>query len=101
MPGEIPAGTRSIPALAPFGCGEQAGLAADPGFLVADDRLRRQGGRGGLQAGEFSHGGADRHELDEAAELVDMCLDPDHVLRADRRCLVAYEADRVLAGLVD
>src|SRR4051812_40223240 len=63
--------------------GEQSLLVADPGVFVPDDGLRREGGRGGLQAGESLDGGADGHELDQAAQFVNVSLDADDVLGAD------------------
>ena len=76
-------------------------VAADPGVLVADDGLHRQGRGRRRDAGAALDRGADRHELDQAAELVDVGLDADHVVGADRIGLVADQADGVLAGVVD
>ena len=54
-----------------------------------------------LQAGKPLDGRADRHEFEQPAQLVDVRFDADHVVGPDRGRLVADEADRVLAGVIN
>ena len=72
-----------------------------PGVFVLDDRLRRE--HIGLCAHsiEALHGGADGHELDQAAHFVNVGFDADHVVGADGRGFVGDQADGVLAGVVN
>jgi hypothetical protein len=61
----------------------EAEVSVDPGVLVGDYGLNRQGGRGDADACRLLHRGADRHEFDQTmADLGDVGLDADDVLRA-------------------
>jgi hypothetical protein len=61
----------------------KAEVSVDPGVLVGDYGLNRQGGRGDTDAHRLRDRGANRHEFDQTmADLGDVGLYADDVLRA-------------------
>ena len=73
----------------------EAKVSVDPGVLVGDYGLNRQGGRGDADARRLLHRGADRHEFDETmADLGDVGLDADNVFRAQ---LIGFALERSIA----
>ena len=73
------------------------------GVAIADDRLRNQLRRVGLDAVRPTDRSADRHHFHHAAaDLIDEDLHADHAVGVDRRRVVIECAEQaVLAGLVD
>src|ERR1700733_15060574 len=80
----------------------EADVSVDPGVLVGDYGLNRQGGRGDADACRLLDRGADRHEFDETmADLGDVGLDADNVLRAQLIGFALEAIDRHFAGVVN
>src|SRR5271156_5477583 len=80
----------------------EAEVSVDPGVLVGDYGLNRQGGRGDADTRRLLHRGADRHEFDQTmADLGDVGLDADNVLRAQLIGFALEAIDRHFAGVVN
>src|SRR3984957_16820732 len=80
----------------------EAKVSVDPGVLVGDYGLDRQGGRSDADARRFLDRGANRHEFDQTmADLGDVGLDADNVLRAQLIGFALEAIDRHFAGVVN